>query len=194
MYNEEVYHGTDCESAENIIREGKINPSIGDRHWLGDGPYFFEDELDAFWWIAGKFVNNHDNGDITTIPKYYSIISTNLKIPKKRIFDLDDKEFFNEYVQVCYKIFKKTEDKNGNKFDGGMLNIMFQELGYDRLYDAVKRTFDKPILGSRMISKPQVQICIKKEKLNSNYKLQDYSERIGEHYSKLTTMFPYKFK
>lgn len=44
------YHGTNKVAAKNIIREASFKKSIGEKHWLGDGIYFYEKNEDALDW------------------------------------------------------------------------------------------------------------------------------------------------
>lgn len=45
-----AYHGTSLKNAESIMENG-FRPSVGEKHWLGDGVYFFrEDDAQAQVW------------------------------------------------------------------------------------------------------------------------------------------------
>ena len=51
MTNKNYYHGTTKACAYSILNSKKMNPSTGDRHWLGDGIYFYEEEFYAYNWL-----------------------------------------------------------------------------------------------------------------------------------------------
>jgi len=51
----DAYHGTDFESAQEIVETSKFLPSKGEDSYLGNGVYFFEgSELEAKNWAIGK--------------------------------------------------------------------------------------------------------------------------------------------
>ena len=74
-----VYHGTTLENANSIVSEKNIKQSIGDRHWLGDGVYFYEEFLYAVRWIRCKEKSDE-------LFEKYAIISAELNINEERVF------------------------------------------------------------------------------------------------------------
>ena len=77
-----LYHGTKKENAEKIIESQKMFPSQGDKHWLGDGIYFYEEGFHAFKWIWYK------ENDRNRLLKNYAIIKAEVICEESRIFDL----------------------------------------------------------------------------------------------------------
>lgn len=47
-----LFHGTDLEAANNILREKKFEWKRNKEHWLGNGFYFYEDLSLAKWWTS----------------------------------------------------------------------------------------------------------------------------------------------
>ena len=52
------YHGTNKEYAENILNNQRFVPSIGEKHWLGHGIYFYPNFEDALNWAKEYHPNN----------------------------------------------------------------------------------------------------------------------------------------
>jgi hypothetical protein len=61
-----AYHGTTQESASNIEREG-FRSNANDKHWLGEGVYFFEDPSLAEWWAKNQADNMGGNAAIIKV-------------------------------------------------------------------------------------------------------------------------------
>ncbi len=87
-----LYHGTNYEVGKEIIRTKYFRKSLGDRHWLGDGVYFYSDKSYAFRWIYISYRRNNkaDRKIITgnSILEKYTILSADIEVDKSRIFDL----------------------------------------------------------------------------------------------------------
>jgi hypothetical protein len=88
-----VYHGTDLNCAETIMRNGfifKKNPE----HWLGNGIYFFKDYSLAKWWCtnpSSKF------GTKIIDPV---VMTCDLKIEKNKILDLRNLKGYNKFCEI----------------------------------------------------------------------------------------------
>lgn len=52
------YHGTSCESADNIIRTKEFKISQGNKEWLGNGIYFYVNYEDATRWTKSRQIEN----------------------------------------------------------------------------------------------------------------------------------------
>ena len=55
MYITYVYHGTNIDRGRKMLENSLMEESIGDRHWLGDGSYFYEEDFYAFKWVRDMF-------------------------------------------------------------------------------------------------------------------------------------------
>lgn len=172
MYKECLYHGTEINRGKRILTNRIMETSTGDRHWLGNGSYFYEDDFYAYKWIKDmfKFKFRYDYKTVDELFKEYLIIKAELNIPKKRIFKLDDvihKIVFDTVYANCenkkqyIKRFKHTK-----MVDGVVLNIMFEEMNYKEKFDIVIATFkmrENKYKGKQMRLNfmPEKQICIK---------------------------------
>ena len=48
MFNEHLYHGTGRERGDRMLSNQMMEVSVGEHHWLGDGSYFFDEQLYAY--------------------------------------------------------------------------------------------------------------------------------------------------
>lgn len=183
------YHGTGKDIAETIVLTQKMQPSIGNNHWLGDGYYFYAEAEYAFRWILIKYSKNFGNEyteDYSKIFENYSILSAELNIDTERLFSMENinhKMIFLEAKNaICDKAqesekYKKIIEENGI-VDGVVFNYLFNYEGYGEKYDAVKAVF--PIScafdNSRIAYLPEQQICVKNNDIISN--IQDYSREV----------------
>ena len=94
MWKEEFYHGTRKKSANSILISNCFYPTTGDRHWLGDGIYFYEEDFYAYNWLVYDFKKKFDKEvlDKDKIIHNYSILSVNLDINPERIFNFEKAE------------------------------------------------------------------------------------------------------
>lgn len=167
------YHGTKAERANDILKRGYMNPSIGDHHWLGDGYYFYSEEEFAFRWILIQYTKNFSNeykSDYDKIFEEYSILSAELK-ESCRFFSLDDINNKTFFIKFKNELSKKAEyserfDKKIRKDgipDGVALNVLFEYMDYKDKYDAVEATFPVACIfeQSRLDYLPEKQTCVK---------------------------------
>ncbi|APA02817.1 hypothetical protein C7M22_03707 [Bacillus velezensis] len=125
-FEKRSHHGTSNESAENIVKT-HFNKSTGEHHWLGEGTYFFEDDVDKArdWAISeGLFAKPNK--------KYreYAIIESNivcnidevLDIESKKehevIFNLQRQELINKIKREKIDVKGKWDCLDGRTFDG----------------------------------------------------------------------------
>lgn len=157
-----VYHGTTKENAESIVRDNYMRESRGDRHWLGDGIYFYCDFLYALRWIRCR--DKTEN-----LLQSHAIISAKLNVEEERIFSFlnsDHKMIFDMVLEECKERKRKLDIQDGAMVDGAVLNIMFKKMKYGKEYDMIKAIFiheDKKMseVNSRLYYFPEIQICVK---------------------------------
>lgn len=172
MYSWKLYHGTNIKRGNRMLANEMMEESIGDRHWLGDGSYFYEDDIYAYKWISdmfkAKFERKYSN--VKELFNNYIIIFGILDIKKERVFDLENpqhKILFDRVMDNCKRKQEFSEKYANCKVpDGVTINIMFNILGYKDKYDVVKAMFimrqDKYRDGaSRLNYMPEKQICLK---------------------------------
>ncbi len=75
-----LYHGTTNDSAKKILEEKRFKKSTGDRHWLGDGVYFYEDMILAYRWLWIVY-----NGAFGTLPDSKEKLETECSIIKASV-------------------------------------------------------------------------------------------------------------
>ena len=102
MITIEGYHGTDLECANNIIKTGfTYTPS--DKHWLGNGVYFYLDFSLAEWWTT-----NPSNSFGTRV-QYPAIVKTTidfseddqyLDLRKLSDYKIFSELYFDEYIPL----------------------------------------------------------------------------------------------
>lgn len=167
-----MYHGTEINIGEEIIRNQLIKSSRGDDHWLGDGIYFYSEDVYAFRWIAIKYTNNFRNkysNDLSGIFDQYMILKATVEAAEERIFSLCDPEIYLFFREFCNQIEEKKEYSDRFKdmkiIDGAMLNILFEDFGYKAKYDLVKAVFPINQRDSSDFTRlnyiPETQVCIK---------------------------------
>lgn len=172
-----MYHGTEKERGQRIVRTQKMEPSISNdrkQHWLGDGIYLYREFSYAFRWIVLMYKDRQEIDKIEDeLLDYYSILEVDVVCPEERIFRLDNPEHL--------MVFKKAEQmyreksafseklRNLECTDGLIINILFKNLHYGDNYDMVEATF--PINGfdsgfskqTRVTSIVEYQACVKND-------------------------------
>lgn len=146
----DVFHGTEKQRGIKIIDNKKMEESIGDKHWLGNGAYFYEQLFLSYKWIRDMFKDRQrqEHNTYEDLIDKYIILHCNIKVDKSRIFDIDGnyehKFIFDRFIKNI------NEDKNHSKrlskqiiADGVVLNIMFSEYKYIDKYDVVIASFEK---------------------------------------------------
>ncbi|MEZ3460844.1 MAG: hypothetical protein K1W23_01500 [Lachnospiraceae bacterium] len=171
---EVYYHGTDNNSAYNILTKGFMKPSIGDNHWLGDGYYFYRNEEYAFRWILMKYTNNFKNqyaADYGNIFGEYTILAAQMK-ENIRVFSMQDIKNRLYFIKVKNKLkevaeysdsFRKQVKSKGI-VDGVVFNVMFEDMGLDKDYDAIEADFTITFVqeDSRLDYLPEDQLCVRR--------------------------------
>ncbi|RAK08989.1 hypothetical protein C8C77_11513 [Halanaerobium saccharolyticum] len=200
----DCYHGTLKINAQSIIEGQNILPSTGDRHWLGDGVYFFERDFWAYWWIRELYLNKLDplynNIYELDLDENYKIIKATLNFNSSCKFNLDIIEHKDEFETAKELMIEKGEldpDIDSDKIvDGVVINYMFDVLFYDGLFDLVKATFErkdeyKKMFETRFGCKiKHSQICIKNTSVINNLRKFDYFSRLSRYYNLLNRWFP----
>lgn len=178
-----VYHGTMIEKANKILTEKRFIKSTDDRHWLGDGVYFYTDKYYSYKWVYNMCKNHRTSNCITEcdlaecfeeVLNSYSILSSVIYLEDSKILDLDsfeDRAWLNSMViafnEACSSRFM---DKN-NFGAGTVLNFIFNQAEmseyYNDLYYAVSCSFNthryinykRSDINLNFI--PERQLCIK---------------------------------
>lgn len=167
-----LYHATNTERGNRILVNNVMEASEGDRHWLGDGAYFFDKDFYAYDWLIGMFRerNSRKYKDTAELHQQYFIIDAMADVDPSRIFDLDEPEhkiMFDVAMRNCIEKSEYSDRFRKCKIpDGVVINILFRNLAYSKIYDVVKATFllkrwKYQNVNARLEAMPQKQICIK---------------------------------
>ncbi|SHJ33342.1 hypothetical protein SAMN02745751_02305 [Dethiosulfatibacter aminovorans DSM 17477] len=171
-----LYHGSEANRANSIFENQKFNTSKDDRHWLGDGVYFYIDKVLAYRWIWNMYEKRH--GEIISNNKLfgkYGILNAEVTFLEDRVYNLKEIEFQNDFSRIKHIVMKKAAEGSKlskNDFvDGTVLNLMFNEFGYDKNYDIVialfsnnKKNLSDLRFKSRIWYGTEEQVCVKNEK------------------------------
>lgn len=149
--------------------------SQGDRHWLGDGAYFYKECAYAYRWIhlMCEEIKGEDLQEKDVIENYM-ILQADINLQKERLFDLDNPEHnfdFNITRKTLEKELSKSEKYTHKRItDGAVINIMFKEMGYQEQYDAIQYYFDtdKKSHTNSKIRLREYQLCVKNTKIIHN--------------------------
>lgn len=201
--DKKYYHGTNKNNIKSILKSKEMNFSRGDRHWLGDGIYFYEEEFYAYNWLVYdyKYKCGKESYDKEKINKDYGIISVNLDVIEERIFSFEKGEH-----KILYDIaFEKANNKIKNslrfkevKFcEGVVLNIMFKELGYNEKYDLITAIFTRRKTNYKGIDMrldyiPEKQLCVINKSIIKNIKEFNFKNKV-DYYTSLISRLNYKY-
>lgn len=170
-----LYHGSERTRGNEIIKTQQMKISQGDRHWLGDGAYFYKECAYAYRWIhlMWEEVKGKDFEEKDVIENYM-ILQADINLQKERLFDLDNPEHnfdFNITRKTLEKELSKSEKYTHKRItDGAVINIMFKEMGYQEQYDAIQYYFDKDVKGhtNSKIRLREYQLCVKNTEIIHN--------------------------
>jgi hypothetical protein len=151
-YSCDGFHGTTRENADKILQSGKFKISRGSHQWLGDGVYFFVNDMKQ----ACDFCKR--------ARPYQDFVILKSRIEVNILLDLDDVETFNMFSAFAKRIMNRTKRK-GNNNSSELSNAKIINAIYKIWpFDAVKATFRvpkrKPAPGTN-IYPSQVQICVR---------------------------------
>lgn len=174
MFNQTLYHGTEKDRGYRMLSNNKMEVSRGDRHWLGDGAYFFEESFFSYKWIIDMYYahSKRDPKNNDELLERYLIIQATIAIRFDRIFNMDTfghKAEFDKVYRRCRQLQQYSKRLQGFDIaEGVILNIMFTELQYDKSFDIVMCTFKQKEskykkTNIRKSYIPQKQVCIKND-------------------------------
>ncbi len=171
IYCEIGYHGTRRDCLDAILREG-FRPSIGDKHWLGDGVYFFTELFYAYKWRYDACKAKTRRPDIPFVVDC-CIVQAQIVTSNDRVFDMTKFEYYAEFQEwrlEIEQIMPRTDRAKNAVLDGVVLNYMFSYFGvkeYREKFDVVKAQFLFDSNGMHLTDLklpkgiPQMQICVK---------------------------------
>ncbi|MCD5406232.1 MAG: hypothetical protein LRZ99_00885 [Desulfotomaculum sp.] len=148
------FHGTTVANAEKILQEGRFKISADEDEWLGEGVYFFENDIkQAYYWCVKE--RNY---------KSWAILKGDIKA--EIIFDLTLTDHWEEFLKILKEIekrYKKRKDGTPRKLlNFVVLNIIYKQ----KPYDVVRAVFDvseaeTPTFKRTNIKPVQIQLCVR---------------------------------
>ena len=131
VINTTAYHGTDKKYLNNIISKG-FEIKNNDKHWLGNGVYFFIDYSLAEWWATNK---HKDFGHNITEP---TVIEVELTYKQDDIVDLKVLKDYNWIIEQYNDFHKKILEMGTKKIKIEKLRCVF--------FDWLKNEFDLKLI------------------------------------------------
>ncbi|QTJ57234.1 hypothetical protein [Dolosigranulum pigrum] len=103
-------HGTIKKYADKILEEKEFKIIERDDHWLGNGVYFFIEDIDKAIWWSGEAQKRYKRKYGDTEDKAVLLVK-NFKTQTNELFDLDSEQSRNE-LNDAIKIINKNEKYN----------------------------------------------------------------------------------
>lgn len=155
-----AYRGTTKEWGENWECNNELKFSDGNDEYFGHGYYFFENDYNEakFW---AEYVRKIKRGNISIIYAY---------IESDNVYDLIDRETYNEYIKLVQTISERYKNSNENPnfnkpYDCKLINLIAEECGYDMIrgiyYPKHKLGLEMIENGNTRMSKTHIQLCVR---------------------------------
>lgn len=160
------YHNTESDNINDIIANG-FKSKKNDKHWLGQGIYFFKDSATAF-----------RNIDMLTHEKDIKTIAAEITVENEHFLDLDEPQKLNEFRSYFNQLYQDIIKEGTQLVIKGksekdvlliyrclILDLYKKEKGYH----VVSKTFSKdnppyaePVVGFKYFGLPflETYICV----------------------------------
>jgi len=115
-----LYHGTTLDNLSKILESKEFTIIPRDNHWLGNGVYFFVDDLDkALWWSAMATRRAKDS------PKNRAILFIeDYTLQRNQLLDLDSEKDRNLMADFLKETpFKITMDIDTENVEEEMIKL-----------------------------------------------------------------------
>lgn len=184
------YHGTTTENAQKILKENfKIQKRNPYKYWLGEGIYFFLEDIYAFKRCVHEYKRIFGTEFSTEDAEKMSIIKSTINYENSRILDLT----YLRGQAIIDKVYKgmlksskysKILQENRNNAICIVIEYMFKKLKFGKYYDLVKQIYRINIDNYNGISSnkekgvPQYQLCVKKLDIIENNIIFNYVNNI----------------
>lgn len=162
---ENAYHGTGLEIAERIRNGEQFQPSKGDRHFLGDGVYFFEGSKE----LAKRWAKQQ-HGEIAILCAEIALgICLDLNTMEHRRILMEARD------QLIARLKVTDINKVRDVTDGWVINFFATKI--IRELDTVKYTFirndAKALYPSSRIKSVEPMICVRNTASISNIEIEN---------------------
>jgi hypothetical protein len=147
------FHGSDVERCEQICSNTRYHISNSEEEWLGNGIYFFENDIaQAEYWCTT--VKQYNEWGIVKSDIEATVVIDMLLIENIRLFERVAKEVKNKYLKL----------KDGTKrkiVDAVIFNMMYALQAYDMVRCVFDATYIKVSLERSRIKPMQIQLCVR---------------------------------
>lgn len=191
-----VYHGTTKNNAETVLRERKFNASNGNRHWLGNGVYFYTQEYFSYRWVYNMCKSERKKKRKDCVSKCdetkclddifdkYSILVSRICLSENKVLDLDSidgRVWLHRMLKEFYETVNEILEDDKKYMLGTLINFVFNEPEiadyYRELYHVIACSFNTFNhikyrgwrLGLRFISERQLCVRNSEEVLNERF-------------------------
>lgn len=154
-----AYRGTNKEWGIKWEENRELKMSNGEDEYFGHGCYFFENDYnEALNWA--KNIRNINSGNISIIYAY---------IKSDKVYDLMDRETYNEYAKLMDVIAKRYENsakkpKLNKPYDCKLINMIVKEKNYDMVRGSYSPNHRLGLMlkenGHTRINKTHIQLCV----------------------------------
>lgn len=154
-----AYRGTSKDWGEKWENNKELKFSSGEDEYFGHGCYFFENDYkEAEFWA--KSIRHIEQGNISIIYAY---------IESKNVYDLIDRETYNDYIKLVEVISKRYENekekpKINKPYDCNIINMIVDKKKFDMVrgpYNPKHKLGDKlKENGDTRMSKTHIQLCV----------------------------------
>lgn len=176
MDNNTLYHATDMESGNDIvkkqcfdIKEDKYNEEL-----LGEGAYYYNNRQDALEWNSRTIHRKNKNlfPEFKEIKDKYCVIESKINIEKEDILDLDNRDNIIKFkiaVKTIKKALRDIENYNDKNQLGTIINFLYFKGKVTK--KMVIKTITYPIPEGYGIKIMKKVYCIKDKEVILDYKI-----------------------
>lgn len=161
-----AFHGCDVETFDRVLYHHEaLNSSNNDYDWLGNGIYFWEQNLERAWQWANNKANPAVIGAVLDLGKCLNLTdsnSINLLKNQYEIFKLR-MEMAGQKMPIN-KNTKESHDELLRRLDCAVIESLHKDTLPDESFDSVRGVFvegDPIYKGAGIREKTHIQICIR---------------------------------
>lgn len=147
-----IFHGSVELAIDSILKEKHFHIEKRNDHWLGNGIYFYIDDISkAFWWATNARVKREKERKSQKkmqLKEEEAIVLFEIVIERNNLIDLDteqDRAKINEFVRELEGLgtkltFKEKKNEEQEKKEA-LCSLIDMYVNYHENIDAVKYTF-----------------------------------------------------
>lgn len=142
-----IFHGSIEQSIDSIIKRKSFHVARRKDHWLGNGVYFFIDDISkAFWWATNARNKENKERQRKKLPptsEEEAIIFFEIEIERKKLIDLDtedDRDKLSKFIKELEGLQVQITVKGSEEHEA-LCALIDMYVAYSGNIDAVKYTF-----------------------------------------------------